>query len=168
MTVNPDRMASDGRGRPLPRKRWWQLGTSVGQTLLVMLGLTLLALPGMINGWTKLFIWLQIGFILLYVGVLVCGIATIVLLRRHPEMQQATAQQKPLDRTTRRRHAVATLGGFGLALLSFVAAVLLQTPIVWIAFVIIGVVTFFCLVQLGRPLIARDVTPQSADQPHAP
>ena len=50
-----------------------------------------------------------------------------------------------------------TVIGFGLAVLAFVVAVLVQTAVVWIAFAVILVATFFCLLQLGRPLIVRDL-----------
>lgn len=154
MAVNPDPVANDGSElQQPPRRRWWQLGTSVGQTLLVMLGLTLLAIPGLVNGWSKLYVWLQLVFVLVYVGMLLCGVATVGTLRRHPEMRHATPQLRPVERSTRRRYAVATLIGAVLALVSLVAAVLIQTPAAWVTFVVIGLMAFFCLMQLGRPLV---------------
>lgn len=161
-------MSSDGLGRPRqPRRRWWQVGTSVGQTLLLM-GLPLLAIPGLISGWSKLFFWMQLGLVLLYLGVTVCGIATIVALRRHPELKLATPRQWPIDRSTRRRYSVATLVGSGLAVLSFVVAVLVQTSLAWMAFAVIVVLTFLCLAQVGRPLIVRDPATELVDQPPSP
>lgn len=44
-----------------------------------------------------------------------------------------------------------TVIGFGLAVLAFVVAVLVQTAVVWIAFAVIVVATFFCLLQLAFP-----------------
>lgn len=166
MVVSPEPMANGGNTQPgPPRRRWWQLGASVGQTVLFMLGLTLLAIPGLVNGWAKLNIWLQIAFTLVYIGMLSSGIATILTLCRHPDMQHATTQRPPLDRSTRRRYAVITLVGTGLAVLVLFAAMITQAPFAWAALAVIGLLTFFCLVQLDRPLI-RDIS--DPVDPHTP
>ena len=63
-----------------------------------------------------------VAFLLLPGVMIGSGIATVVTLRRHPEMQHATRQRRHLTPATRRRYVIATLATGVLAAAAFVVA----------------------------------------------
>jgi ABC-type multidrug transport system permease subunit len=136
-----------------PRQPWWQTATSVGQAVGNISALILLSI-GIILGGTRsgLNPLLWVAFVVLS-GVLIgSGIATIVTLRRHPEMQHATRQRRHLTPAARRRYVIATSVTGVLTAAAFVVAGLIQTPTAWSVCGVAAIATFVCFLQVGRPL----------------
>lgn len=148
----------------LPRKPWWLLGTSVGQVVLILSGQLTVGILAVFSAIRSDKPIVFSVFLVLLIGLVGCGIASIVALRRHPEMQRAVQQRRTLGPVARRRYAVITVIGFGLAMLSFLVAGLSQASFAWIVVMVTGAATVFCFVQLGRPLRSQDVLVQEPDQ----
>lgn len=156
MTENPHRVSQNEAAlSPPPRWPWWLTATSPRQALKTLIGPTLLIVPILLRTnrseprWLP---WVSVLLIAYWVGSVV---ATIVALRRHPNLQYATHQPRPLGRSTRHRYAVATLIGLALAVIAVVVALLVETSFAWLAPLTIGLLTLWSFAQLARPLLDR-------------
>jgi hypothetical protein len=128
------------------------MATSVGQAVLTMSALIVVSIAALATGWSDLPPLLRVAFLLVSAVMLGCGIATIVTLRRNPEMRTATRQRRPLDESGRRRYVVATLIGTVIAMAGFVVAGLTQTSAAWLVVAAAVLATLACFLQIGRPL----------------
>ena len=82
-----------------------------------------------------------------------CAVASVVALRRNPNLRNVTRQRRPVGRSTRHTYAVATLIGVGAVLIALVVALVVQAPFAWLALSAAAVLTLIYFGQLGRPLL---------------
>ena len=139
-----------------PRWPWWLVARSPRQVLIALVGPAILAVVALVTPPTNrsYWSWLNWVFLLFIVYLVGCAVASVVALRRNPNLRNATRQRRPVGRSTRHMYAVATLIGVGVVLIALVVALVVQAPFAWLVLSGAAVLTLICFGQLGRPYSA--------------
>lgn len=156
MTNNRHRTMLNGASlSSAPRWPWWLVGRSPRQVLIALVGPTILAVVALVTPPTNrpYTSWLHWVFLLFIVYLVGCAVASVVALRRDPNLRNATRQRRPVGRATRHLYAVATLIGVAVVLIALVVALIVQAPIAWLVLSAAAVLTLLCFGQVGRPLL---------------
>lgn len=141
---------------PSPRWPWWLTGTSPRQVLAGMVPTVLISVAWAVADRPRP-LWLQWLLPAMIHCQLGCAVASVVALRLHPSLKNATHQRRPLGRSTRHRYAVSVLLGIALVLIAALIAVVTKLLFAWLVLAVIAVLTMLSFTQLGRPLLEPNV-----------